>query len=528
VTVEIWHRPWARFAPHRRQALHPGEVALPHGHAASVWLYHLRGTPPVLDGRPAPDIAEPAAQMQQRTADGADQVATQLSLLPFPVRRRPGVQVGQIGAARSLILWPDAPERPPEEHEPTTEEELRAQSLMLRVLAVWDRIEDVRDALTDPVNLWQTLRARWLSQGTEPPRMDVIVVHAKEVAQALDRIESAPRRILRRVHRLVPVARVQEIDRRAMLWLARQPGEGLAERAGDDQRLLAVAREENFDTLENRVLRAYCELAARHARDYLDRNRSRRQTRRARLVEGFGKRCRRIARDLSARGVRRAEPGVTPNFVLQQNPTYHRIWTAWAELRNHKRERDELWRWQSRSWEEFSALALVVALMQLKGAKVVAAAPLWFRDEHLRGRWIEADTPLAVVHLPGRGLIVELQTKPAGVALGNLGAPLWLRVGRLDDEQAILQRVAVWPLWAPNGGLVEGEAAELSRVLTAAGGTVGAGLAIRPAATPDRAEFDVSGGAMALALGTEGPALSEALWTMASFVEDLLSDGIAA
>jgi hypothetical protein len=52
----------------------------------------------------------------------------------------------------------------------------------------------------------------------------------------------------------VPVGRVQEIDRRAMLWFARQPGETLADRAGDDQRVLAVAREENFDTLENRVL----------------------------------------------------------------------------------------------------------------------------------------------------------------------------------------------------------------------------------------------------------------------------------
>lgn len=526
--VELWHRPWARFAPQRRQALPPGEVSLPHGHAGPVWLYHPRGAPPLLDGRPAQDTAEIAALMQQRTGDGAGTIATQLSLLPFPVRRHPGVQVGQSGSARSLIVWPDAPERLPEGHEPATNEERRAQALMLRVEAVWDRIEDVGDALADPMTLWQALRARWLGKGPQEPRMDVIVRHAQEVARALDRIEAAPRRILRRVHRMVPVARVQEIDRRAMLWLARQPGEGLAERAGEDQRLLAVAREENFDTLENRVLRAYCELAARHARDYLDRNRTRRQTRRARLVEGFGKRCRRIARDLAARGVRRAEPGVTPNFVLQQNPTYHRIWTAWEELRDHNRVRDELWRWQARSWEEFCALALVVALMELKGAEVVAAAPLWFRDEHRRGRWLDADSPLAVVHLPSRGLIAELQTGLREDGLGNLAAPLWLRIGRLDEVQATLQRVPVWPLWAPDGGLVAGEATELAAVLAAAGGAVGAGLAIRPAESPDRADFETSGNAMTLALGTEGAALSEALWTIANFVEDVLNAGDAA
>lgn len=528
MTLEIWHRPWARFAPHRRQALPPGEVALPKDHAAPIWLHHLRGSPPILDGRPALDIAEPAALMQQRSADGVGSDVTQLSLLPFPVRRRPGVQVGHGGAGQSLILWPDAPERPPEGHDPVTEEERRAQNLMLRVEAVWDRIEDVGDALADPVTLWQTLSARWLGQGPQEPRMDVIVRHAKELAKALDRIEAAPRRILRRVHRLVPVARVQEIDRRAMLWLARQPGEGLAERAGEDQRLLAVAREENFDTLENRVLRAYCELASRHARDYLDRNRTRRKTRRARLVETFGKRCRRIARDLAARGVRKAEPSVTPNFVLQQNTTYHQIWTAWDELLDHKRVLDELWRWQARSWEEFCALALVVALMELKGAEVVTAAPLWFREEHRRGRWLEADTPLAVVHLPSHSLIVELQTASREDRLGNLGAPFWLRIGRLDEAQATLHRVPVWPLWAPNGGLVAGEAAELAGVLSAAGRDVGAGLAIRPAEMTDSADFDLTGRAMTLALGTEGAALSEALLTIANFVEAVLKTGVRA
>jgi hypothetical protein len=497
-------------------------VALPRGHDAAVWLYHLRDRPPLLDGRPTRDVAEPAAAMRQRAADGTRELATQLSLMPFPARRRPGLQVEAQGTARSVILWPDAPERPPEGHDPATEDEKRAQALMLRVEAVWDRIEDVSDAMADPVTLWQTLRARWLGQGVQEPRMDVIVHHAREVARALDRIEAAPRRILRRVHRLVPVARVQEIDRRAMLWLARQPGEGLAERAGEDQRLLAVAREENFDTLENRVLRAYCELAAHQARDYLDRNRTRRQSSRAWLVESYGKRCRRIARDLAARGVRRAEPGVTPNFVLQQNPTYHRIWTAWAELRDHNRVRDDLWRWQARSWEEFCALAVVAALMEVAGAEVVAVAPLWFRDEQHRGRWLEADSPLAVVHLPRQGLIAELQTFQRTDALGHLGAPLWLRIGRLAEVDATLHRVAIWPLWAPAGGLVAGEAAEVAQVLTAAGRDVSAGLVIRPAEAPDRSDLDASGRAMALVLGTEGQALSGALWAIAAFVEDVL------
>lgn len=523
MTVEVWHRPWARFAPHRRQSLPAGSLTLPEDHAAAVWLDHREGAPPQVDGRA--DTAEPAARMQQRTGSGTETVAMQLSLLPFPVRRRPGTLVQPAGGPACRLLWPDAPERPATAQNPVTEDERRAHALMLRVEAVWDRIQDVEDALADPLRLWETLGRRWLGQGAQEPRMDVIVRHAEEVARALDRIEAAPRRILRRVHRPVPVSRVQEVDRRAMLWLARQPGETLAERAGDDQRLLAVAREENFDTLENRVLRAYCELAGRHARDYLERNRTRRQTRRARLVEGYGRRCRRLARELAARGVRRADPGVTPNFVLQQNPQYHRIWTAWGELIDHDRVRDELWRWQARSWEEYCALALVVALMTLPGAELVAAAPLWFRDEHRRGQWIEADSPLAVVHLPAKGLIVELQTGLRSDALGQLGAPLWLRIGRLDEAQALLHRVAVWPLWSPQGGLVPDEAAELARVLADPSSPARAGMAIRPAATPDAADLASEDKALVVALGTEGSALADALGAIADFVQALLDGG---
>jgi hypothetical protein len=69
---------------------------------------------------------------------------------------------------------------------------------------------------------------------------------------------------------------------------------------------------------------------------------------------------------------------------------------------------------------------------------------------------------------------------------------------------------------------VAGEAAEVAQVLTAAGRDVSAGLVIRPAEAPDRSDLDPSGRAMALVLGTEGQALSGALWAIAAFVEDVL------
>ncbi len=524
--VELWLRPWARYVPACRLALASGSAALPDDHAGPPWLYLRQpaDSPPLVDGRY--DTAELSAQMAERAAAGQAQHETRTSLwlLPLPLRRAAG-QVVAVDGGTCRLIWPNAPEKPQTGVEPRDDRERRSAALMLRAEAVWDRIGDVEDALSDPARLWGRLRERWTATDAGEPRMDEIVRQAREMGRVLDALEAHLRRILRRVHRMTPLGRVQELDRRSLLWIARQPGERLAERAGDSQRILAIAREESFDTLENRVLRAYCELADRHGRDYIGRNRTRRQTRRARLVEHFGKRCRRLAHELAARGVRQAEPGLTPNFVLQQNPLYHRVWDAWQALLARERATDELWRWQARSWEEFCALALVVALMGVAGARLVATAPLWFRDEQRRGTWIETDSPLAVVHLPDRGLIAEVQTVARTDALAGFAAPLWLRIGRAGETRGFLRRLAVWPLWSPQGGLAAGEAAEVRQLLVqAGGGALAGGLVLRPAVVHEHADWEQDGPALTLTLGTEGAALRDALFMVTEFVEGFLPE----
>ena len=332
---------------------------------------------------------------------------------------------------------------------------------MLRAQAVWGRLKDVETALSDPARLWQELRLRWTEEGDSvPPSMDVIAQHAFALWRTIEELARSPRRILRRTQRQVPISKVQELDRRAMTWLVRQPGETLAERAGDQQRILAVAREENFDTLENRVLRAYCELASHAARDYLELNRAKRLTTRARKVDAFGRSSRRLARHLADHGVRLADPGVTPNFVLQHNANYHRIWTSWQELLDRDRVLDELWRWQARSWEEFCTLAVVVALAGIPGAELIAAAPLDFLvEQEACGSWISHDNPLAAFYLPQQKIIVEVRyrmQKPDKF-LSDFAAPIWIRFGRIGDITGFLGNVAVWPIWAISGGLIDGE-----------------------------------------------------------------------
>jgi hypothetical protein len=512
--MELWLRPWAYFAPGQRRALDSGEVVLS-GLSVSSTLVRYPGLDPPTLGRPT-DPAEPHVVLQ--TGHGE---AVRLAHLPLPLRSGQGLELRD-GRDVVRLRWPDVPDRPRETG--SGEHAEPGMPLMQRARAVWDRIQDVDTALADPATLWETLHSLWTGTDAGMPQMHVIVRHARELSTVLEALGRRPRKVLRRVHRSLPVGRVQEIDRRAMLWLARQPGEELAEKAGDRQRLLAVAREENYDILENRVLRSYAELAARVGRDYLSRNRSRATSRRARDVERFVQRCRGLARDLAARSVRLAEAGVTPNFVLQQNAEYRKIWDGWAQLRRQDLIEDDLWRWQALSWSEYCALVLMVALIAVPGAQVVATAPIWFREEQQRGTWIEWDSPLGVVYLPEQSLVVEVANARAGGPMARLGARLVLRLRGVGQDTGQRALVPVWPLWAVQGGLSASDLPELVeafRHLPLQDRPKGA-VVLRPAVDSEAASIRRLERTVALALGTDGPALRDTLGELTRYLQGVL------
>jgi hypothetical protein len=351
--------------------------------------------------------------------------------------------------------------------------------------------------------------------------MDEIVRQARRMPPFVEKLDKAPRRILRRVHEQVMLSRVRELDRRSIGWLIRQPGDTIAEQAGDRQKIMAVAREENFDTLENRVLLAYARLARQTADDYAPRH-IRQLKARHRAVRSFGNRCDKLARDLVERGVRLARPDVTPNFVLLNNPNYREVWDAWHRLLDHRKLWDELWPWQARSWEEFCTLAVLVALTQIEGSRPIATSPILFREEQSSGKWVDCINPLGVVHLDRQGLIVEVQYGYKSDAFRSWCSPLWLRVGRVDDANAFLRRMPIWPLWSVSGGLVEGECDSLRRIVSrTVSAKVGGAMVIRPAG--EAADAQTRGEAACVALGATGDALRDGLELLRDVLVELVT-----
>ncbi|WP_287408726.1 DUF2357 domain-containing protein [Oceanithermus sp.] len=246
----------------------------------------------------------------------------------------------------------------------------------------------------DPLLLtWSDVAERWLMR-REPfdPRLAVVVRHARELRALLGELARHPRRVLRREHRLLPLHRAQEWDRRALLWYARRPGRTLAEKAGPGQTVLALAREEDHDTLENRVLRHLLELSRQAADDWCEAHPRLQGSLRFAEVERYGRITASLARDLARGDVRLPASDVRPNYPLLFDPRYRRVWTAYRELLRERWRRDEVRRWAHRLFDEVIRILVHATLVaeDVPDARPLAASgylPLVLRGEQERGRF---------------------------------------------------------------------------------------------------------------------------------------------
>ena len=514
--LDVWRRPWAFHSPGnlRSTTLTSSCVELEIADSGMIWIATDISGGPVIDGKS--DVGESVATLPKPDD-------RQVYAIPTPLMPSQGLVLHWPDRQQTRLRFPQLPDKSRGDPDSVKQDLSEGDLLRARIKRIWARLREVEEAIADPARMWTRLRNLWLdSTKNDDPRMDVIVKQARTLRSVIDQLDRSPRRVLRRVHQQTPLSRVQEIDRNSLTWLIRQPGETIAERAGYRQRIRAVVREENFNTLENRVLLSYSLLASRFAREYAPSDMKRAPRQRELLVRAFGKRCSQVASYFASLGVLTASSDATPNFVLQSNPSYHSVWCAWRELLAREPVLDDLWRWQARSWEEFCALAVVVALHSVDGAEVIATSPTVFRAEQFRGRWIENVNPLAVVHLRNERLIVEVQYRWRKDHLASFGAAIWLRAGRLANAGALLSRFPIWPVWDVRGGLVGGETHELDAVV--GGGSrnnLRGGIVLRPTVV-GHVDSEWGERSVAVTLGDSGEALKGGILQLANELVRLL------
>ncbi len=466
----------------------------------------------------AEDGGHPYAQLLDWQVDGRKRA---LKLLPYP----------KAGHAKGPPAVEGLPFRPKTNVDPKTTQEYEAAAALGRMNQVVARLMELEAALDDPEKVWSRLLEAWQrAENEENPRMAEIVRQARDILPRLHSLEKGIRRVLRRTREMTPLSRVQEMDRASMLWIARQPGRTLAERAGSRQRMLAIVRHENFDTLENRVLHAYVVLAADVAREWIQEHQSASTSTRYRIVADYRRYCRHLMRVFSDLGIGRAGPGITPNYVLTDNRDYRMVYNAWLRLIRREREIDDLWAWQAQSWTDFCTLAVTLSLFTLDEADLVAQSPVLWNSEAITGRWFEQDNPLAVFWLRETGRIVEVQARPKTVSSRQAAvrAHVWLRITDIKGD-GMPRRIPVWTIHCFQPGDMTAEVQQAARSLQMAQQIRGVnimknGLVLSQAFGSPQVEETDAGGCIVrgLSLDAVGDSLARGMRELGAYVQDLV------
>jgi len=492
--------------------------------------------PRVDDGESVPDFADRDCFIAESSSDcdvkltqssglelltwSDDHMCRQLRLFPYPKLEQFG---RYFAGGRCLPRWSK------EAGEQISASEDAEMKLVAWTKNVHARVGDLKGALEVPEFLWERLATAWSKSVDQAyPTMNEIVRQADIMPICLGALDKQLRKILRRVHRRLPIDRVQEVDRISLMWLSRQPGRTTAERAGGDQRVLAITRWESMDTLENRVIHAYAVLAYRCCRHWMHEHGGEGNTEEYAKVDKFQGICRRIARKLETLGVGLARTGVAPNHVLMQDRNYRQVWQAWLRLLRQLRVEEDLWAWQAQTWTDFCLIALVLSFHRMPDMKLQFQSPIFYREESRRGRRLHCDTLLAVFWCRRRNAVVELQARPKArlsCAEGMYRAWVWLRITSLSTRHAS----SLVPVWTPHalGDMKpEDEARDVASYMRGVSPSAGfadvqGGLILAPARGLDNTVRRESncGGVHAVNLDVHGDGLTEGMSCLQSSLD---------
>lgn len=189
---------------------------------------------------------------------------------------------------------------------------------------------------------WEEI-AEVLRDGDGPPERLVTRIAADRYVD-VSAIGGNLRKTLLRLRERTPLGRVQQIDVACLRWLTRQPGRTAAEKAGAAQTILGVVRRENFDTLENRVFKDFLLRAAGQCGAYLDEFGTRHKGHpTVDKVRRFRKLCLGLLEEPIFDGIRAMDRLPTPNYVLQQDRHYSKIWKDYVQLVRQETMALRLW-----------------------------------------------------------------------------------------------------------------------------------------------------------------------------------------
>lgn len=299
---------------------------------------------------------------------------------------------------------------------------------------------------------WEEI-AEVLRGGDGPPAR-LIVRIAGERFVDVSSVGGNLRKTLLRLRERTPLGRVQQVDVACLRWLTRQPGRSAVEKAGATQRILGIVRRENFDTLENRVLKDFLLRAAGQCGVYLDEFGTRYPGHASlEKIRRFRNLCLGVLETPVFDGIRGLDQLPTPNYVLQQERHYSKIWRDYTllvrqehtatRLWSKRTEVDEAWLKLHGEWPEWKSGSMDEGGLDFHtNALAECDTPLWFNA--LDGRESPLERPFWGNRLEGEAAHRKYERPTVGdLAVVDLtGSGVWrelLVYGKRQNEKPHLQ-----------------------------------------------------------------------------------------
>jgi hypothetical protein len=225
--------------------------------------------------------------------------------------------------------------------------------------------DNFKNGVFDLLPLDWNSTCKLILKDSQEPRYHLILRIAMDLGEELRFLSRNPRKVLRRERKKTPLSRVQQLDSACLAWLVRQPGQSAVEKAGPSQQIYSIVREEFFNTLENQVLKKFTKLCVWHAQKYLDQYSNYESSDRFKLVKRFLFGCKEALNEPVYEKVSDLKYIPQPNYVLQFDPTYSKIWKLYLALMHREKEIEQTWEWQGRLWADVVRLFVSVSLQNL-------------------------------------------------------------------------------------------------------------------------------------------------------------------
>ncbi len=236
----------------------------------------------------------------------------------------------------------------------------------------------------------------------------LIVTISNEFTKFLPLVLSGIRKTLKREDRLQKLDKVNEVNVNSLRWLVKQPGKSIFQKAAaNDSKILAVVRTENYDLLENQVLKDFLRRCILACTNFLKENH---KSSNEDLVKHFEQQCIDGLHRAEFTYVRRPAAAIVPNYVLQNDLRYRKVWQYYQDLLRHNRRVDNLLHWLYITSSDLSCLLMASALYVLPNEnssnpnftlELIATSNLKIRKENRQGVLLDHSLPPGSFYLCG-------------------------------------------------------------------------------------------------------------------------------